>query len=158
MNDRTHSVFDKEKGILMGRVGAGEDLLTGIKNELQKHGITAGSVTCIGSLSQLSFVQFEYENKTLSYSKPIEWDTPVELLSGNGVIGVREDGELDIHFHGVFMDHKKSISGGHFLEGGNIVAITVEFTVLATSAIQTKKEFNHSLGFSFFNFYEREDG
>ncbi|MBM7703567.1 PPC domain-containing DNA-binding protein [Metabacillus iocasae] len=157
MNQRSsQSVFDSKRGIVMGFLGPGEDLITGLKKELKKHGITSGSISCIGSLSNLSIVQLDYDDNQMSYSKPIRWDSPVELLSGNGIVGKDEQGELDIHFHGVFVDHKKNISGGHFLQGGNIVAITLEFTVLTSDMIQPKREVDASLGFPLFNFYANE--
>ncbi|MDZ5471354.1 PPC domain-containing DNA-binding protein [Bacillus sp. 31A1R] len=156
MSRTSQSVFDKEKGILMGYLGPGEDLIKGLKKELKKNNITAGTVSCIGSLAKLSIVQLDYEDNKMAYSKPIIWDAPVELLSGNGIVGVDSQGELDIHFHGVFVDHKKNISGGHFLEGDNIVAITLEFTVIATDAIQPRRELYKPLGFPLFNFYESE--
>lgn len=155
MKKISHSVYDEEKGILVGRIAAGEDLLTGIKKELKKHGITSGTLTCLGSLSKVAIAQFEYVENELAYSKPVIWDGPVEILAGNGIIGVTEEGELDIHYHGVIMDHKKSLSGGHFLEGNNIVAITVEFTVMTSTIIQPQKQFDETLGFSYFQFHNR---
>lgn len=141
----------------MGYLGIGVDLITGLKNECKKHNITSGIISCIGSLSNISFVQLDYENNVMAYSKPINWDKPVELLSGNGLIGKNEQGELDIHFHGVFVDHKKNISGGHFLEGNNLVAITLEFTILVSDGIQPVRELYKPLGFPLFNFYKESE-
>lgn len=141
----------------MGFLGPGEDLLTGLKIECKKHNISSGIISCIGSLSNISFVQPKYENNKLTYSDTIYWDNPVELLSGNGILGKDEKGELDIHFHGVFVDHKKNISGGHFLEGNNLVAFTLEFSVLVSEAIQPVRELYKPLGIPLFNFYHESE-
>lgn len=152
----SQSVYDKNKGIIMGYLAPGEDLITGLKKECQKHGVTSGSVNCIGSLSHVSILQLNYDDGSMSYSKPIHWDKPVELLSGNGIIGKDGDtGELDIHFHGVFVDHRKALNGGHFLEKTNIVAITIEFVIQVTDEIQPIRQFNQSTGFKLFNFDEK---
>ncbi len=155
---QTQSVYDSKRGIIMGCLGPGEDLIQGLKKVCEKHQVTAGSISCIGSLSTVSIVQLDYDNQHMAYSKPIFWDTPVELLSGNGLVGLDEQGQLDIHFHGVFIDHRKTISGGHFLEGKNIVAITLEFTIIVSEGIQPIRELYKPLGFPLFNFYDESEG
>ncbi|MBU8878732.1 DNA-binding protein [Bacillus sp. FJAT-29790] len=157
MNRDSHSVFDEKRGIIMGYLGPGEDLITGLKKACQKHNVSSGTVSCIGSLSTVSVYQPEYENDQPAYSKPIVWNSLVELLSGNGILGKDEEGHLDIHFHGVFIDHRKNLSGGHFIEGKNIVAITVEFTILVSEGIQPVREFYKPLGYHLFNFYNESE-
>lgn len=147
------SVFDEKRGIIMGCLTPGEDLLEGIKNVCQRYNVTSGTFSCIGSLSKVSIYQIDYENNKMSYSSPIIWETPVELLSGNGFIGKDENGELDIHFHGVFIDHRKTLSGGHFLDSGNPVAITVEFAIFVAEGIQPVRGLNRELGYRIFSFH-----
>nr|WP_263327754.1 PPC domain-containing DNA-binding protein [Neobacillus sp. Marseille-Q6967] len=157
MNRSSQSVYDKKRGMIMGCLGQGEDLISGLKKACEKHQVTAGTISCIGSLTRVCMVQPEYENNRMSYSKPIVLDALVELLSGHGVLGKNEQGELDIHFHGVFVDHQKTISGGHFLEGNNIVAVTVEFTIFVTEGIQPIRELYKPLGLPIFNFYDESE-
>ncbi|MCS0670179.1 PPC domain-containing DNA-binding protein [Cytobacillus firmus] len=153
----SQSVYDKKRGIIMGYLAPGEDLLNGLKKVCEEHQVTAGTINCIGSLSHVSIIQLNYEDDQMLYSNPIHWNTPVELLSGHGIIGQQEDGDLDIHFHGVFVDHRKSINGGHFLSGTNTVAITIEYTIFVTEEIQPLREFDISTGFPLFNFYRKSD-
>ncbi|KAB2331052.1 PPC domain-containing DNA-binding protein [Bacillus mesophilum] len=153
----SRSVFDQKRGIIMGYLAPGEDLLGGIKKACERHGVKSGSLSCIGSLSNIEIVQLDYNDGEMVYSKPIQWNTPVELLSGNGFIGVDEQGDLDIHFHGVFVDHRKNVSGGHFLEGKTIVAITLEFTIIVAEGIQPVRETYQPSGFSLFNFYDESE-
>jgi predicted DNA-binding protein with PD1-like motif len=123
------STIDHEKGILMGRLTNDIDLLEGILSACKKHGITAGSVSCIGSLKKVTLVQLSIDDGKLDYTKPIVWEYPVELLSGTGFIGYGFDEEVDLHFHGTYVNHKGEISGGHFLKGKNPTAVTIEFVV-----------------------------
>ncbi|MDI2589742.1 DNA-binding protein [Psychrobacillus sp. NEAU-3TGS] len=153
----SQSVFDEKRGIIMGFLAPGEDLIEGFKKICQKHDITSGTISCIGSLSRVSIIQINYENNKMFYSNPLTWETPVELLSGNGIIGKDEQGELDIHFHGVFVDHRKSLTGGHFLNSGNPVAATVEFTILVSEGIQPKREVHKGLGYNLFSFYDSKE-
>ncbi|MCM3323565.1 PPC domain-containing DNA-binding protein [Cytobacillus kochii] len=154
---RSQSVYDNKRGIIMGYLAPGEDLLTGLKKVCQEHQVIAGTINCIGSLSHVSIIQLDYEDDHIFYTNPTHWDTPVELLSGHGVLGKKENGELDIHFHGVFVDHRKTINGGHFLEGTNTVAITIEYTIYVTDEIQPVRKFDESTGFTLFNFYNKSD-
>ena len=54
-NDR-HSVFDPKKGLLFGCLQKGEDLLAGLAVQCQRHQITSGFITCMGSLEEVSFI------------------------------------------------------------------------------------------------------
>jgi uncharacterized protein len=157
INRRSQSVYDKKRGIIIGSLAPGDDLINGIKKVCEAHKVTSGTMNCIGSLSNVSIIQLNYEEGHMFYSNPIHWDTPVELLSGHGVIGHDENGELDIHFHGVFVDTRKALNGGHFLEGTNTVAITIEYTIYVIDEAQPVREFDESTGFKLFNFYNKSD-
>ncbi|MRX53811.1 DUF296 domain-containing protein [Bacillus idriensis] len=153
---KSHSVYDAESGVLIGALSKDDDLLTGILRQCELHGIKAGSFSCIGSLKTVSYMKLKHENCTLSYTEPITETRPVELLNGTGFIGTKEDESLDIHFHGVFIDETGAISGGHFIEGENKVAITIEFTVSVVSNAVVKREKDPEMGFRIFNFHGKE--
>jgi len=146
------STVDQEKGILMGRLTSEVDLLEGILSACKEHGITAGSVSCIGSLKNVTLVQLSIDDGKLNYTKPILWDYPVELLSGTGFIGRDFDGELDLHFHGTYVNHKGEISGGHFLKGKNPTAITVEFIVHFSNKMVLQRQNDQVWGLPVFQF------
>jgi predicted DNA-binding protein with PD1-like motif len=153
---KSHSVFDAESRVLIGSLSKDDDLLIGILKQCEIHGIRAGSFSCIGSLKTVSYMKLKNENGTLSYTEPVNEAKPIELLNGTGFIGTKEDGSLDIHFHGVFIDEKGIISGGHFIEGGNKVAITIEFSVSVLSNAVVRREKDPEMGFRIFNFYRKE--
>lgn len=150
--ESVQSTIDYEKGILMGRLTSEVDLLEGILSACMKHGISAGSVSCIGSLKKITLVQFSIDDGKLDYTKPIIWDYPVELLSGTGFIGRDFNGKVDLHFHGTYVNHKGEISGGHFLKGKNPTAITVEFIVHFSNKMILQREKDQVWGLPVFQF------
>ncbi|MCM3568507.1 PPC domain-containing DNA-binding protein [Neobacillus mesonae] len=150
---QSHAIYNEETGTLIGSLAAGEDLLLGILEQCEKYNIKAGSFQCMGSLVSLHYCIFQNRNGKLSYSQPIQEQKPAELLSGTGFIGVTEDGRPEIHFHGVLIDEHGVIRGGHFLEGGNTVAITIEFMVTAAPGAKAVRELIPGTKFSVFNFY-----
>jgi predicted DNA-binding protein with PD1-like motif len=129
LQESIQSQIDHEKGILMGRLTHDVDLMEGILEACKRHNITAGSVSCMGSLKKATLVQPKVEDEKFTFTKPIVWNQIVELLSGTGFIGYGVDGELDFHLHGTYVNHRGEISGGHFLLGENPTAITIEFIV-----------------------------
>lgn len=134
MTRTSQSVYDKQRGTVMGELSKGTDLMEGILAECQKHGVSAGAVTCIGSLQKAAFVQPAVKNGTPAYSEPIEWNHLVEVLSATGFLSQTEKGELDLHMHALVVKEGGSISGGHLLKGENPVAVTIEFSVQAVQA------------------------
>lgn len=157
-NYEIQSVEGKQDKYIMGRLTKGVDLLDGLLEVCKRHGVTAATFSCIGSLQQVGYVQPQLnENKQLEFTEPKIIKKPAELLSGNGFIGFGENGDLDIHFHGVYVDVDGQISGGHFLRGGNPTAVTVEFFIRSTNDISLKREKDAILKIPVFNFY-KEDG
>ncbi|WP_240793336.1 PCC domain-containing protein [Psychrobacillus vulpis] len=140
MADRIQAVLDKESSRIVGRFMKDVDLFGGIKEVCKRFDLEAAQFQCIGSLSHATYVQLEKTSEgVLQYSKKIISDSPVELLSGTGFVGLGSDGELDVHFHGMFVDCHQQISGGHFLDGENPVAITIEFILFPLKDIELKR-------------------
>jgi uncharacterized protein len=157
LNETIQTSIDEEKGFLMGRLTKDIDLMDGILAACQKHGITAGSVNCIGSLTKATLVQVAVENGQIGYSDPIVWESPVELLSGTGFIGFDVNGDPDIHFHGTYVNHHGQISGGHFLRGENPTAVTIEFIVQFSNKIQLQRNIDEVWNLPVFQFTNRGD-
>lgn len=130
----SHSVYDEQRGILIGTLAKGTDFLEGIVAECEKHRLSAGTVTGIGSLSKAVFAQPFIQNGKPAYSSPVEWNGLVEVLSATGFLSKMECGRLDLHMHALVVKEGGAISGGHFLKGENPVAVTIEFSVQAVRA------------------------
>lgn len=152
------SAIDRDKGIVMGRLIKDTDLLNGILDVCDYYNIKAGTFHCIGSVMSLGYYQFnQRKDKTLEYSEPIIKDEPGEIISGNGFIGLDEKNELDVHYHGVYLDSKGNISGGHFIRGENQVAVTLEFLIHFTDNIELTRKPDSIFNIPIFHFYNKEN-
>ncbi len=117
---------------VMIRIEPGFDLIEGIENVCQKFEIESGVITCcIGSLQKASyFLPVPLENRFgTGYGDPNILDGPLELLSGQGMIGKEENGEYFIHLHGLVSDKDRNVHGGHLIKGENPVLITCEIMI-----------------------------
>jgi len=148
--------IDREKGIIMGRLKKDQDFLEGIIAVCQFYNIQSATFNGIGSLAKLGYYQFEQRSDgTLYYSEPICKDEPGELLSGNGFIGLDEHNQLDVHYHGMYVDKNGNISGGHFIRGKNPTAVTIEFTIHYTNEIHLQRKPDSTYNIPIFHFSER---
>jgi predicted DNA-binding protein with PD1-like motif len=146
--DRGFSVF--------GSLAQGVDLIDGILGECRKHGIRSGKVTCIGSLQKVGYVLFETgeDGMPTGYGKEMEIKNIVEMIQCTGFICEDENGELDLHLHGIVIEESGKISAGHFLRKKNPALITVEFEIASAGKIKAVRSFDEGLGFKVINFSE----
>lgn len=79
---------------------------------------------------------------------PIEG--PLEMLSSQGLIGLDVNGELSVHLHMLVSDRYMRVYGGHFIEGGNIVAATGEIVIHEVENIELNRQFDEQTGFEIF--------
>lgn len=157
-NPRLQAVYDRKTERVVGRLKKETDLFTGLKEVCQHFGIRAGQFQCLGSLKYATFVQVAKGDKpnTIQYSPKVQTTSEVEIISGVGFIGEDEQGELDIHFHGTVVDCNKKIDGGHFLEGENFTAITVEFIILPLKDVQLTRRNDEMFHVPVFTFSTKE--
>lgn len=156
-NSRWQALYDRPTDRIIGRLKAGTDLFTGIKEVCYYFGVKGGQFQCLGSLKQATYVQVQRGEKkgTIVYSPKRQTISPVELISGLGFIGIDlETNDLDIHFHGSFVDCDQNFSGGHFLEGENEIAITVEFILYPLKEAIPKRRKDDQFGVLIFHFEE----
>ena len=150
----------KSGKFLIGRVLPGHDFIQGIEDAFRESGFKSGNlVSCVGSLKQTSFIYIKSKPGGLlgvGYDAPSILDGPLELLSVQGPI-VMDEGEVFYHFHGVVMDQKGRVWGGHFyregtvmpdgqkLPGGNPVLATIDFTILAHEGAKITRKLDPEL-------------
>lgn len=153
-NSESHSVYDEENGVIIGALSKGADLMEGLKEEFSKYGISAGMVTCIGSVSQAGFVTpFKKEDGTPHYSEPKRIKGILEILNGTGFFCQNEQGEIDLHMHAMYVNEMGVIFGGHTLPNENPTLITVEFMIQVGKSVEAIRKFNPSLGFRTIRFH-----
>ena len=158
VNERWQAVYDKKTDRILGRLKRGTDIIEGIKEICAHFGVTAGQFQCIGSLNYVTYMQVERadEKGNMKYSPIIKTNSGVELVTANGFIGIGEEtNELDIHLHGAFVDCDHRFSAGHFIEGGNTTAVTVEYLIHVVHDADVKRCLDEELKMSFFQFEER---
>ncbi|MFC0560630.1 PPC domain-containing DNA-binding protein [Halalkalibacter alkalisediminis] len=151
---RTNHSYSTEVGkVIFGSLTAGTDLIEGILAECKKQQIHSGMVTCIGSLKEVGYVLFKTENNyPTGYGNQIMIKNPVELMNCTGFICEDENGQLDLHLHGLVTEEDGKISGGHFLKGLNPTLITIEFTIICGNEIKAMREYDEELTFKVINF------
>ncbi|WP_209121040.1 PPC domain-containing DNA-binding protein [Alkalihalobacillus sp. BA299] len=154
-----HSIYDEENGIIFGSLTMGTDLMEGIIQEYERYNIHSGVVTCMGSLSQATYVYIKNDQHgDLSYSDEIIEEGPIELLNGTGFLCKNENGKTDFHLHAMFGNQKGAVFGGHILPGKNPTLITIEFTIKVGKGIQALRTFKPQLGFQTITFSNANKG
>ncbi|MTD31388.1 PCC domain-containing protein [Planomicrobium sp. YIM 101495] len=130
-NERLQAVYDEGAKRIAGRLKKDTDLFTGIKEVCSHFGVESAHFQCFGSLKYASYLQVERagEGGLIQYSEKRQSNSAVELLSGSGFVGKGEDGEVDVHFHGMLIDCDGRLDGGHFIADENPVAVTIEFII-----------------------------
>ena len=148
------SVYDTATQRIVGRLTKDIDLFRGIKAICREHSVTTAHFQCIGSLQHASYVQVERDGTQgrIKYSAKKQTHSPVELLSGTGFVRFDEQGNPDIHMHGVFVDCDSVISGGHFLEDENPVAVTIEYIIFPVKGVEMQRKEDEIWGMPVFQF------
>ncbi|MCS7233060.1 MAG: DNA-binding protein [Synergistetes bacterium] len=152
---RVVSVSSLSNRVVVGRVFPGTDLIEGILRICEDHGISSGSIDLVlGSLRKFTFVYpiRDDQNKMgVKYCDPVEIDGPIELLCGNGIVGVASSGGKALHLHAVVADRNGRVYGGHVLQG-NPVLVTVEVVIRELSDVNVIRGLDEETGFTLFSF------
>ena len=141
---------------IFARILPGSDLIPAIRAICEKHEIKAGAITAmLGSLSRVCFVWPipDGEKKAgLRYGPPKTIDGPIELITGSGTIGrMADSGELAVHLHAAFCDLTSRMWGGHIVEEGNPVAVTVEIAIEVYDGLSLSRSLDDETDMPLFN-------
>ena len=158
-NNRIQAVYDATSQRIAGRLMKDVDLFEGIKEVCRHFDIEAAQFQCLGSLKHATYVQVVRGDSegAVKYSEKKRSDSAVEILSGTGFVGFGEDGNLDVHFHGMIIDCDHNISGGHFINGENPTAVTVEFILFPLKDVSLKRGIDSHWNMPAFQFTKRSD-
>ncbi|PLR79789.1 hypothetical protein CVD25_22800 [Bacillus canaveralius] len=150
MSERFWSAEGKSNRMVAARILPGTDLISGLIDVCQKHGIKAGGIaSMIGSLktAQYQAIQPDPNSKTgASFTERMTAEGPVELLSGQGLICQREDG-MFIHLHAVMVDKNQKVFGGHIERGYCSVLNTLEVIIVEGEEMLLRREYDEETGF-----------
>ena len=146
---RFHSAAGRPGRVISGRLLSGCDLLPGIIEIARSHTARAAWVNGFGSLARATFSP----GLDLSGADPdrvercpnVTLPGPIEMWSGMGRLGIPEDGEPFIHFHGLVVTPQGRLYGGHFFPGDNIVYATFEVHIQEIIGVEFRLEMDEVL-------------
>jgi hypothetical protein len=125
----------EEGNFVAARLEDGEDFLKKIGEIADKHRIRSGFfVSCIGMWRDTELGFFDLKLK--KYFKK-SFKKPLELLSLQGNIGEKDNGERVVHCHVVLGDTKYRPIGGHF--GKATVHVGNEILILRLSKVKIRR-------------------
>jgi predicted DNA-binding protein with PD1-like motif len=127
------------KGLHMGRLPKGSDLLLGLTDLVKERGITVGFLYAIGALESARFAYYLQDSKGY---ETICVDKALEILCLIGNISQKE-GEPFVHAHITLSDEEK-VWGGHLVEGCKVFAL--EYQILELEGPTLNRVFDSETG------------
>ena len=141
---------------VVSRLLPGSDLIQGIKTICGQCRIRQAAITTvIGTLVHAELVYVVPDPAStlgVKYVEPVRIEGPLELLSGQGMIGEDDQGGPSIHLHGVLSGPDMRLFGGHLVENGNPVLATAEITIQELLGVEMKRRYDEETGFVLFQF------
>jgi predicted DNA-binding protein with PD1-like motif len=123
----------KISGIIVMRLGRGDDMMECIKQACVEKGIkNAVILSIVGSLDGAYYgCPYKDPGKKcgISNCEPIYLKSPVQVLSAHGEVCHNESGEISVHIHATFVSTDGKASGGHLPEKGNRVLNTLNIFI-----------------------------
>jgi len=140
---RANSCTGHPGRLVVGRILPASDWVLGIKKICEDNNVKGGNVvSCIGALQEANILnplpldaqgsptQQEAEGEERAgYAPPLTIPGPIQVLSCQGTICTKEDGELVVHLHGLVADSNHRIYGGHIPAGKNPISNTMEVMI-----------------------------
>jgi predicted DNA-binding protein with PD1-like motif len=123
-------------------------LIGGLLEICKENGITCGAIVCgLGTLDGavvLTAAPAPGTKSGVGYSEPIIVKGMIEFICGQGII-MEKEGDLFIHFHGLFMDEGGKFYGGHFNPGGNPVLSTIDVVITEAAGVKALRMLDKEL-------------
>jgi predicted DNA-binding protein with PD1-like motif len=149
----------KINNILVIRLRNGESMMKSIKHACEENGIK--NAVIINMTGSLDGACFSVPVKDLSKKNGIsglttQLEGPVELLTAQGEIRHKDDGELSIHMHGTFADWKGIAHGGNIEGEENKVLFTLNIFIGVIDGVDMGLEWDEALDNSLLQLCPRE--
>src|SRR6202012_5852094 len=93
---------------------SGEEAFAALTKFANEAGISAASLTAIGTFEKATIGWFDFDKKTY---KKIEVDQQCEVLSAIGDVAVGDNGKASLHVHVVLGLSDGTTRGGHLMAG-----------------------------------------
>lgn len=124
-----YSAMGRPGRCLVFRLKPGTDLMTGLTEMAEAHGITAAYIpTIIGGVNEavIEVATPSEESPVGVVAKKIHLTGPIAICSAQGMICELEGGKIGPHLHIVFVDSNGHMHGGHLEEGTAPVTTTAD--------------------------------
>ncbi|OQA94488.1 MAG: hypothetical protein BWY23_02742 [Spirochaetes bacterium ADurb.Bin218] len=129
-----------KEGIIIGRIGYGEDLLTALLQVAKKENITLAKVEAIGALQRATI--FYYHQDIKKYES-VRFHEPMEIISLLGNISIK-DGEPMVHAHVSLGNSKGELFGGHL--ASESIVFACEFMIFPLSGVSLERRLDDKTG------------
>ena len=124
------SIETTQKGVIISRMGPGDDILKTIEHVAIEHDVKSGQITLIGAVSRAKLGYFDRDSGVY---RDFLIERDLEVVSGMGNISRLEDDSVVVHAHLVVSDEEGRCWGGHLMEGCE-VSVTIELVIIETNA------------------------
>jgi predicted DNA-binding protein with PD1-like motif len=134
--------------VLVVRLQRGEDVIDGIKNVCEENGVkNAVIISMIGSLYGARYTGpiNDPSVKCGTGGTDIWLEGPIEMLTGQGEICHKDNGDLSIHIHATFTDSKGNAYGGHLFGEENKVLNTLNIFIGVIEGVDMRIELDKDL-------------
>ena len=132
----------------------GADLLNGLRDAVLTHGGKGAGITLLGGridrLHYFTGMPDPTGRRLATYGEPTPLEGPIELLSGNAIIGEDAEGNPLVHGHAVMAEATGKVHGGHLPPGdcpvgkGGVRALAVLHDG-AVFSVREDQETNYSI-------------
>ena len=140
----------KINDIIAVRFKKGENVLKGIKKICEDNDIkNAVIISMIGSVEGVLYsypVKDEKKESGIRASGGVWHEGPAIMLTAQGHISHKDDGELYVHLHGTFADWEGNAYGGNIDGEDMTTLLTLEIIIGVIDGIDMGMEFDETVG------------
>lgn len=135
--------------VLVVKLQRGDELTSGIRKACIEHGVTSGVIlSMVGSLFNIHCINpiTDSSKKCGVGDVDLKFDEPVELMTGQGEICQKENGELLVHIHATIADSQGNAYGGHLVGEDNMVLNTINAFIGIIDGVDMGIEWDETIG------------
>ncbi|GMU24461.1 MAG: hypothetical protein AMXMBFR13_45350 [Phycisphaerae bacterium] len=130
---------------LVFRLKPGTDLMNGLKEMADAHGIKAAYIpVIIGGVNQatIEVATPSKDSPVGVVAKIIHLTGPIAIIGAQGMICEKEDGSIEPHLHITFVDANGHVHGGHLEAGSAPVTTTADVIMHEVAGVKFGRGFD----------------
>jgi len=143
-----YAAVGKPGRTIVARLRPGTDLLTGLKELAEEHGIKAAYIPAIiggvdGAIIEVA--RPSAESPVGVVAKKIELTGPIAICGAQGMICEMEDGSIEPHIHITFVDSNGHLHGAHLEAGAAPVTTTADVIMQEVLGVKFGRGFDEDV-------------